>query len=77
MIATTQRLIIASYGRIVPGALLLDKEDALYLSEEASGGIITDNDGDAWRVQNIEFEEYSSESGIVAVTLEPIAALSV
>lgn len=76
MLATTTKLIIASYGVTVPGALYLDKKDAQRLSNEAPGGIIEDNDGHAWRVQSVEFEEYSSESGAIVVTLETISALS-
>jgi len=72
MIATIQRITIASYGMPVPGALLLDKEDAQALGEEAPGGII-EHDDYVWRVVSVEFEEYDSESGAIVVTLEMIA----
>ena len=71
IVVSRVKLIIASYGQSVPGALLLDKEDVQALSEEAPGGMI-ERDDYAWRVASIEIEEYTSESGIVAVTLEPI-----
>lgn len=76
MIATTQRkCTIASYGVAVAGALLLSKEDARALGDEAPGGII-ERDGHVWRVHSIELEEQTSESGTVAVTLEPLSLLS-
>ena len=77
MIETIQRITIASYGMPVGGALLLDKEDAKALASEAPGGIITDNEGYTRRVQSVEVEEYTSESGAIVVVLEYVAALTV